>query len=409
MPVLRKIFCTKVGDVLLPASRGVWARLTLSSDVRRKHTLSCEKNYDKEQVPILRRGRKPRACEACFHGKLSCDKETPCGRCVSRNLTCRFPDCTAKLPLSHLQQDAHSSLHSSRFTGRNTEMAFWRGLTKPQAETMLIGFINTQVMNDSIPETDFSLGPPGNTQSSLGDIFSLPWLYPQTSNNQVFSHELDYNDDTWIMSQSTSRDAVPALTDTGFITLTLLSKLIIRELYALHSILSVADPSYNQTFDLDLAQSVLAPHNLKSFTATYFRLAHLYIPVVHMPSFGTDETSTSLALAVALFGAAMSPPNDDALSAKGFLRLAEEYIFRNLADAVRASSMPERRALEVMQAALLVLNIHFLMNDIEARRRNRTRRLPALVLAVRHFDLYQTRHSPDASLSQFVRNENCIR
>jgi hypothetical protein len=128
-----------------------------------------------------------------------------------------------------------------------------------------------------------------------------------------------------------------------------------------------------------------------------------------MPSFGTDETSTSLALAVALFGAAMSPPSDDALSAKGFLRLAEEYIFRNLADAVRRDSMPDRHALEVMQAALLVLNVHFLMNDIEARRRNRTRRLPALVLAMRCFGLYQARHSQDAALAQFVHTETCIR
>ncbi|OIW32849.1 hypothetical protein CONLIGDRAFT_569909 [Coniochaeta ligniaria NRRL 30616] len=229
------------------------------------------------------------------------------------------------------------------------------------------------------------------------------------SNDQIFPHDLDHNDETWIVAESASREVVPALTDTGFVTLALLSKLIIRDLYALHSVISVADPSYNQTFDLDIAQSVLTPHNLKRFTTTYFRLAHLYIPVVHMPSFGTDETSSSLALAVALFGAAMSPPSDDALSAKGFLRLAEEYIFRNLAGAVRGGSVPERQELEVMQAALLVLNVHFLMNDTEARRRNRTRRLPALVLAVRHFGLYQTRHSPEASLSQFVRNEHRIR
>jgi hypothetical protein len=273
---------------------------------------------------------------------------------------------------------------------------------------MLTGFINAQATDDNIPEMNFPLAPPGNTQSSVGELFSLPRLYPSISNNPVFPHELDDNVDTWIWSQSTS-PAVLASTDTGLVPFRLLSERLIQELHALHLVVSVADPSYNHPFDLDIAQSALAPQNLKRFTAAYFRLAHVYIPVVHMPSFGTDETSTSLALTVALFGAAMSPPSDDALAAKGFLRLAEEYIFRNLADAVRGNSIPDRQALEVMQASLLVLNVHFLMNDIEARRRNRTRRLPALVLAVRYFGLYRTRHSRDATLAQFVHTENCIR
>ncbi|KAM3561181.1 hypothetical protein MY1884_002527 [Beauveria asiatica] len=58
-------------------------------DVCRKHMLNCIKKDADSVIPELRRGRKPKACEACFASKVSCDKGHPCSRCLLRHLSCR--------------------------------------------------------------------------------------------------------------------------------------------------------------------------------------------------------------------------------------------------------------------------------------------------------------------------------
>lgn len=287
-------------------------------------------------------------------------------------------------------------------------MSFLRGLTNPKAETMLDCFTNNQVVNENIPEMDLDMEPTEDTSPSLNeeDLSSIPWAFPPFFNGQ--SGDLFNDSDSF----TTSRDvnpSVPALTADGFSVLERFSKIVIQELSTLHSHLSATEPSYHRAFDPEVAQSVFAPHSLRNFTTTFFRLSHIYVPVVHMPSFGSEETSTALLLAVVLAGATRSPPRDDALSAKGFLRLAEEYAFRHLKDLMAEDPAPTRSMVEALQAALLIHHIQFLMNSVETRRRNRTQRLPALVSAVRRLGLSQIRHSAHSTPSQFIHDEACIR
>ncbi|UNI16347.1 hypothetical protein JDV02_002784 [Purpureocillium takamizusanense] len=275
---------------------------------------------------------------------------------------------------------------------------------------MLDCFSGNPVVNDRVPEMDLDMSSLDESPPSLvvEDIGFIPWAFPP-----MFNFTFD-DADTERPSDYTAPSAVadlfiPALTSDGTAALDIFSKQIIRELNALHTTLSVSDESYNQPFDIDLAQSVFAPHTLRNFISTFFRLSHNYVPLVHMPSFGSEGTSPLLVLGVSLCGAIRSPPRDDALSAKSFLRIAEEYIFRQLRDVMATNPKPTRAVLETLQAAVLIHQVHFLQHSVETRRRHRIRRLPALVSAVRRLGLLNRRHSASSRTTQFLADEACIR
>ncbi|GJN78133.1 hypothetical protein PLIIFM63780_001626 [Purpureocillium lilacinum] len=298
---------------------------------------------------------------------------------------------------------------SSSASQPDPKLSFLRGLTDPKRETMLDCFDNNQVVNDRVPEMDLDMSSLDESPPSLvvEDIGFIPWAFPP-----MFNFAFDDADGERPCESATPSavtDAfIPALTSEGTAALEIFSKQIVRELNALHATLAVSEPSYNQPFDFDLAQSVFAPHILRTFISTFFRLSHNYVPVVHMPSFGSEDTSPLLVLGVSLCGAIRSPPRDDALSAKSFLRIAEEYIFLQLADVMATDPKPTRPVLETLQAALLIHQVHFLQNSVEARRRHRIRRLPALVSAVRRLGLLNKRHSASSRSAQFLADETCI-
>ncbi|KAK2060630.1 hypothetical protein LY76DRAFT_614917 [Colletotrichum caudatum] len=186
---------------------------------------------------------------------------------------------------------------------------------------------------------------------------------------------------------------------------------IVSDMHDLHDSLTTTDPWYDCTFDLNITKLVFSAENLCKFSATYFRVNHLDFPIIHRPSFGTERTHKLLLLAVALSGSLRSPPSDDVLAARGFISLAEEYIFRSLGRLMPPGSAPEftHEVQETLQAALIIHSMQFFRNDVSSRRRNRTQRLPALVSAVRCLSLAQTRHASVFHYEDFVLNESKIR
>ncbi|KAK1564230.1 uncharacterized protein LY79DRAFT_530321 [Colletotrichum navitas] len=182
-------------------------------------------------------------------------------------------------------------------------------------------------------------------------------------------------------------------------------------MHELHDSLITTDPWYDSSFDLNIAKSVLSAENLSKFSASYFLVSHLDFPIIHRPDFGAERTHKLLLLAAALAGSLRFPPSDDVLAARGFLRLAEEYIFRSLGRLMPPGSTPEftDEVQATLQAALMVHCIQLFRNDVASRRRNRTQRLPALVSAVRCLGLAQTKHASVFRYEDFVLNESKIR
>ncbi|TDZ19543.1 Transcriptional regulator MET32 [Colletotrichum orbiculare MAFF 240422] len=386
-------------------------------DVCRKHALHCPSKPSNESVPNLKRGQKPRACDACFHSKQSCDTSDPCERCVARKLSCTY---------RRLDEGSESSVPSSAVeTPTNSDdkdkdrtkitVAFLLGLTNPNSENIL-EFLASEAAarteGDGLdpnvrPDTSSQLMSNNMSMSMSTDQDFAAWLpFPFVAG--FVPESIDY-----FYSMTEPSTAPVSILPSPFDPKELENRVtvIVSELNQLHINLATSDPWYDGQFDLTTALSVLSPENLCAWAATFFRVSHIDFPIVHRPDFGTGRTTRPLLLVVGISGAIRSPPSDDVLAARGFLGLVEEYIFRALQRLLPHDSTPEytHELEESMQAALMIHSVQFFRNDTATRRKNRTQRLPVLVSAMRCLGLAQTRHTPLFQYESFVRNESRIR
>ncbi|KAJ3498195.1 hypothetical protein NLG97_g1315 [Lecanicillium saksenae] len=185
----------------------------------------------------------------------------------------------------------------------------------------------------------------------------------------------------------------------------------ISHLSHLHDQLLARDPSYQGNFDQDLVKSALSARTAIMFSVTYFQQSHRYISLVHRPSFGSQDTSTTLLLAVAFAGSTRSPPKDDVLCVRNLARLLEEFVFQQLEHLIVKENLMNRsrELLETLAAAILVYQVQFMSMAPVTLQRMRTSRLPALISAARKMDLFTTRHEADTDWLQFIETESCIR
>lgn len=272
---------------------------------------------------------------------------------------------------------------------------------------------NDQVLNEDIPDVKTSNGNDLPTQEpfvpGMMDIMSLfPTDYASMLDDMMQDFVPD--DDMNFLSLS-SGSPVPFLTDAGYSLLESKSASMAMDLYTIHCTLASTDATYNDTFDPQQAESVLCVDNLRSYIATFFRLSHLHFPIVHYPTFGTMDTSKCLLLTVIMCGAYRSAPMPDTVAILGYLRLAEEYVFREIEFAMGTSppGPPTPENLQILQAGIMNLYLLFLTNDRGSRRRGQVQRLPRLVAAVRHFGLNKMRRTPGVEWYKFIYEETCLR
>ncbi|GJC87699.1 hypothetical protein ColLi_10537 [Colletotrichum liriopes] len=287
-------------------------------------------------------------------------------------------------------------------------VAFLLGLTNPNSDNILEFLANeaaTRTEGDGIDSSTKTVLPqyPPNMLNDE-DFTFLPYGFASGFSLELMDLQ---------SLESPSTNTVPSTTVSPFDPESWKTRAaeIVSDLHGIHNSLKSTDPWYNDSFDLNITRSVFSAENLCMFASTYFRVSHLDFPIVHRPSFGTERTNKLLLLAVGLSGSLRSPPSDDVLAARGFLGLAEEYIFRGLNRLIPPGSAPEftEEVQETFQAALMIHCVQFFRNDIPSRRKNRTQRLPVLVSAVRCMGLAQTRHAPIFQYNDFVRNEAKIR
>ncbi|KAF6806140.1 transcription factor [Colletotrichum musicola] len=391
-------------------------------DVCRKHTIHCPNKSHHEALPNLKRGQKPRACDACFHSKQSCDNSDPCERCVLRKLSCTYRRLEEGPLLAAQDPSASNTANGSGTATNNNDkdrtkltIAFLLGLTNPDSENILeflageaASRIDTEGLDPATSAASMQFPPGMSSDQDFAAFltYGISSLAPEAVDN-LFSMSLGHGGLTTNTSNMSSTPTSPF----NPIVFGPHSAALLCELHSLHDSLVASNPSYSGSFNLDAATSAFSADSLCTFAATYFRVSHLDFPILHKPYFGTARTTKPLLLAVGMAGAIRSAPSDDALAARGFLSLSEEYIFRRLRDLFPAGSTPEYtpELEEALQAAVMIHSVQFFRNDTATRRKNRTQRLPMLVSAVRLLGLAQTRHAPVFDFDEFVRNESRIR
>ncbi|OAA79149.1 Fungal transcriptional regulatory protein [Akanthomyces lecanii RCEF 1005] len=405
-------------------------------DVCRKHMLHCLKKDTEAVVPELRRGRKPKACEACFASKASCDKGHPCSRCLLRKLPCRprdvdddvsraaLPSAVARTPTSSQSAATGSDSPGSAAPDANAageSMPWIKNLINPRAASMLEHMANdTSVVTERIPDMSFLSNDPNTTHETqasadVPELMELyPWNYATMLDDAMFN--FDGAEDINMLSLDDVDMLFPSIpgispSSSGEGGMEDTSLHLVNALHDLHNELSASDPTYSEAFSLHAARAALSATNLKRFAATFFRLSHVHFPIVHIPSF-RSTSSRSLLLSLVVQGAFRSPPLDDVLATRGLLRLAEAYVFRELHDVVALGTtlhLPTTPMLEALQAALVIVYLLAINNSVSSRRQSRVRRIPEIAWAVRHLDLMNVRHMPDEDWQLFIYRETCIR
>lgn len=394
--------------------------------------LNCIKKDTEAVVPELRRGRKPKACEACFNSKVSCDKGQPCSRCLLRHLPCRPRDVveeaskyaatnssegsnTQYSTSDHIPARASAGITVPSNTIDGGGMHWIKGLINPRAASMLEHMANdTSVVTERIPDMSFLSSDPSSrdTQPSaeVTDIFDIyPWNYGTMLDDAMMN--FDGSDDINMLSLGDDIPPVPGWSPSSSEGMEDTSLFLVNSLHDLHTELCASDPTYTEKFDVNAVSRALSPTNLKRLAGTFFRLSHVHFPIIHIPSFGRSTSSKSLLLVLVIQGAFRSPPLDDVLTTRGLLRLAEEYVFRELQDSIAlgTTQLPTIPTLEALQAALVLVYLLVINNSVSSRRQSRVRRLPELAWAVRHFDLANVRHMADEDWELFIYRETCIR
>ncbi|EJP65329.1 C2H2 type zinc finger domain protein [Beauveria bassiana ARSEF 2860] len=265
-------------------------------DVCRKHMLNCiEKDAD-SVVPELRRGRKPKACEACFVSKVSCDKGHPCSRCLLRHLSCRPRNVVvdgarrSALPktqvLPRSSQSAGGCRASDSSGGSDThaeESMCWikiKSAVDPRAASMLEHMSNDHsAKTERIPDMSF-LGSSGGQDHSNApqasvdtpDLMELwPWDYASMLDDPLFNFDGAY-DITMLSLNGDPFTPIPDFSPSSAEGIENTSLLLVNALQDMHVELCTSDSTYQKPFHVPSVSASLSAANLKRFAAAFSRL-----------------------------------------------------------------------------------------------------------------------------------------
>lgn len=165
--------------------------------------------------------------------------------------------------------------------------------------------------------------------------------------------------------------------------------------------------------------AMLSVSNISTFISAFFQSLHWHLPIVHFPTFDPGNISNPLLLAISLAGAAYSLTMDGANFSPWILGVAEEYIFRKIANLSAASSPKDigyrMPTVQLIQSALIMEMLQFGRDDMQTRRRIRIVRHPCLVSTIRSFGIFKMKRSTtprvcdDQTWRLLVAEETCIR
>ncbi|KAH7069106.1 hypothetical protein BKA63DRAFT_520659 [Paraphoma chrysanthemicola] len=173
-----------------------------------------------------------------------------------------------------------------------------------------------------------------------------------------------------------------------------------------------SDPIPKETFPVHTATAVFTATNFDDCIWSYFTIFHPQHPFIHWPTFDVYTVSLPLLLAVAFAGSVHCIPRDAALSTRSFFDIAEDFIFERLRTEAVNKSSQKTGALEIAQAAVLIIGLQISFNDEATRRRIRISRHPELVASIRSLGLTSTVQTCELNTDEweaFIAEESRVR
>lgn len=332
----------------------------------------------------------------CSKVKVSCDSKKPCSRCASKNLSCSYgrfcPDPT------HLAQ---AQTQKQRSTKQNDKkLPFLLACTDPT-----VGTVDEVILTGEPEQGDESTVNVNNDVPSGTidpNLLFLGFMDPYFGTEMEF----DAMNDGTPTPLSLDLDLDEALFHTK---ISLLETELQQTATAKHT-------RGQRNFDLGEWASLFTPQSFRDCINVFFHRDQLLATIVHRPTFHSDRVDPTLLLAIVVSGYSYI----HARSKKGFnslalalRKIAEEYIFHQVEHflSVTDGSSDRQRALELCQAAYIIVTLQSCVKDAKIRQRVITRCHPMLVTLLRNLDMMGMEHdwSSISDWSIFVYKESCVR
>ncbi|PYH98282.1 hypothetical protein BO71DRAFT_64468 [Aspergillus ellipticus CBS 707.79] len=380
----------------------------LKQEVARRHSKICARKHNQPPPAAAKPGRKKQSCDECFSAKAACDRKAPCSRCNSLGKQCSFKEQLATSP-----EDSNSEIGSPSpplLRGpRNKDEPFFflSHFTDPSVKEDRLAIAETakrSIKRSLDPlyfhpeDLLFPIDLMSNYMAgfSVADLFLQP---PPTMNEQF---------DMSFLSESACATRIS----------TKLSDIMI-ELVETSRSMELVSVGQQNPLDTTELTSLLSVPNLSIFISAFFQSLHWHLPIVHFPTFDPGMVSNPLLLAIFLAGATYASSQDGKPLATGLLDVAEEYIFRQLAN-LSATPSPTGfthplPTLEVIQGALIIEMLQFGPGETGTRRRIRIIRHPCVMSTIRSLGIFQSKRGmalgacDDATWRAVIAEEVCVR
>ncbi|KAJ5360317.1 hypothetical protein N7517_009508 [Penicillium concentricum] len=397
----------------LSSSCPLCSKSFLKPEVTRRHIKTCAKKLNQPAPPAAKPGRKRHSCELCFFAKASCDKNRPCSRCRSLGRQCTFvakdipsrdPSCSA---VASLSPSITTSRVSSRYSG---SFSFLQHFANPsfQRDRLAIGETakcsvrrNLETLNSHIEDALVPTDPISAFESDF-QLTSFPFQIPSIVPSFTDDYLLRFSPDTLFPSKLSNQLCE-----------------IMTELVETSKSMGLGSTGTLSPLDFMELSSLLGVSNISASISAFFHSLHWHLPVVHFPTFDPGNISSPLLLSIFLSGATYTIPLDGGALPSGLFDVAEEYIFRKIADLSTLASPKDQSHLsstvQLIQSALIIEMLQFGQDNMQTRRRIRIVRHPCLVSTIRSLGIFQVKRGTaptvcdDRTWRNLVAEEVCIR
>jgi hypothetical protein len=153
------------------------------------------------------------------------------------------------------------------------------------------------------------------------------------------------------------------------------------------------------------------------FVNAFFQYAYSSNPFIHKASFNVNTASWYLVLAILLFGFTYASPGNSS-AYNEYYDVVEYLIFEGseFQRLLRQKEHPliSKEIIQLIQAAILMIELQGSQSDVEIKRRIRVQRLPALISVVRLLNLTKVVNDTVldghiATLEEFLHKETLVR
>ncbi|KAF3387475.1 hypothetical protein F1880_001534, partial [Penicillium rolfsii] len=364
-------------------------------DVLLRHEKTCKQNDNRPLGPV-KRGRKRKACDTCALGRVACDGDSPCEACLLKGLDCSHSCAQQVQAIGPGTEDQETSKSHPQSLSTNKPCAETR---QSSQRRLSISFLlncphhfhrllaeqhEDEVVGPTIPSGQFT-----ETWPFLFHAFIDPSALDTTSLNSGMSYGLqDY----------------PSLSRTS---------------EGLFRCLDQAPPtcardigSYRMT-----ARAFVSEANIMRFVDAFFQYAYSSNPFIHKASFNVNTASRYLVLAILCYGLTYASRENTSAYNESF-NVVEFLIFEGseFQQLLRQKEhlVISQEIIQLIQAAILIIELQGSRSDVETKRRIRVQRLPTLIFVIRLLNLTKmvndiVLNGQIATLEEWLNKETLVR